>query len=152
MVSCGKPNENNPATNDTVNNTDTLVATDSSTLETTSDSLKSENIKDSSALESTPSESKEVEKQDSKKDKQQEADEKKKPSPNAKKIEKDLKWFEHDVKQYVQAVKYGMIGSELWELQEPCIQNEKNLKKYENEMTSEQKERFKKYQKMLKKY
>lgn len=42
-----------------------------------------------------------------------------------------------------------MIGYELSELESPCYINEKDLKKYEDEMTPEQKKRFKKYQKML---
>ena len=82
-------------------------------------------------------------------EKKESSEEAKKPSPNAKKIEKDLKWFEHDVKQYKEAIRCGMIGYELAELGSPCFKNEKNLKKYEDEMTPEQKKRFKKYQKML---
>lgn len=131
-------------TNGSKENNDPMPQTDSTTTLVATDSLASQ--------ATTPADTVKVGKEEAKNDKDNQAEEKSKPSPNAKKIDKDLKWFEHDVKQYVENVKAGMMGYELWELQEPCIKNEKNLKKYEKEMTPEQKAKFKKYQKMLNKY
>ena len=144
-VSCTNSNKENGTTDNTLLKTETTEAVDSTNAIATPDTLKEDTSKDA-----TPSDLAKAEKKNE--DKEAQPKEKTKPSPNAKKIEKDLKWFEHDVKQYVQAVKYGMIGYELWELKEPCLKNEKNLKKYEKEMTSEQKSKFKKCQKMLHKY
>ena len=147
VVSCNNSSKENASDIASMQQTDTTAISDSANVNTVSDTLK-----EGDAKAAVPADATEADKKDDKKDKAKDDEEKAKPSPNAKKIEKDLKWFEHDVKQYVEAVKCGMIGYELWELQEPCIKNEKNLKKYENEMTSEQKAKFKKYQKMLNKY
>ena len=149
VVSCTNGNKENGATDDTLLKTDTTAAIDSTNVVAAPDTLKENASKDATISDSAKAEKKDKDKE---KDKETQPVEKIKPSPNAKKIDKDLKWFEHDVKQYVQAVKYGMIGYELSELREPCYLNEKNLKKYEKEMTPEQKAKFKKYQKMLNTY
>ena len=146
VVSCNNSSKENVSDKDSMQQTDTTAVSDSSNVNTVSDTLKEGDAKAAVPVDAT-----EADKKDDKKDKAKDGEEKAKPSPNAKKIDKDLKWFEHDVKQYVQAVKYGMMGSELSELWQPCVKNEKNLKKYENEMTPEQKAKFKKYQKMLNK-
>ena len=146
IVSCSNSSKENASDNDSMQQTDTTAISDSGNVNTVSDTLK-----EGDAKAAVPADATEADKKDDKKDKAKDGDEKAKPSPNAKKIEKDLKWFEHDVKQYVQAVKYGMMGVELSELWQPCVKNEKNLKKYENEMTPEQKAKFKKYQKLLNK-
>lgn len=144
-VSCTNSSKENGTTNDSLHKTDT-----SATIEMTNGTAAPDTLKDEASKDTTTSDIAKAQKKDE--DKEAESGEKTKPSPNAKKIDKDLKWFEHDVKQYVQAVKYGMIGYELNELRQPCIKTEKNLKKYEKEMTPEQKAKFKKYQKMLNKY
>lgn len=144
-VSCTNSNKENESPNDSLLKTDTTA-----TIETTKVTATPDTLKDEASKAATPSDIAKVEKQDE--DKEAQSGEKTKPYPNAKKIDKDLKWFEHDVKQYVQAVKYGMTGYELNELWQPCNKNEKNLKKYEKEMTPAQKAKFKKYQKMLHKY
>lgn len=144
-VSCTNNSEEKESPNDSLLKTDTTAAIETTNVTDTPDTLKNEVSKTATPIDFTKAEKKNDDKEELPK-------EKTKPSPNAKKIAKDLKWFEHDVKQYVQAVKYGMIGYELWELKEPCLKNEKNLRKYEKEMTAEQKAKFKKYQKMLSKY
>ena len=145
LVSCTNSSKENGATDNTMLKTDTTAVIDSSNVLNAPDTLKEQAPKDATLSDVAKGEKKDE-------DKEGQTGEKTKPSPNAKKIDKDLKWFEHDVKQYVQAVKYGMIGYELNELWQPCNKNEKNLKKYEKEMTPDQKAKFKKYQKMLHKY
>ena len=159
VVSCTNGNKENGVADDTLLKTDTTAAIDS-----TNDIAATDTLKEDASKDATPSASAQGEKKDEKKDKDVDKDkdkdkdketqtvEKTKPSPNAKKIDKDLKWFEHDVKQYVEAIKAGMMGYELSELREPCYLCEKKLKKYEDEMTPEQKSKFQKYQKMLHKY
>ena len=71
------------------------------------------------------------------------------PSPNAKLIDKYLDGYMHDAKQYKQAISYGMIGAELAELKAYGRKAQKRIKKYENEMTPEQKEKFKKANKIF---
>lgn len=144
-VGCINSSKENESPNDSLLKNDTTA-----TIKTTNVTAIPDTLKDETSKAAMPSDIAKVEKQDE--DKEAQSDEKTKPSPNAKKIDKDLRWFEHDVKQYVQAVKNGMMGSELSELWQPCNNNEKNLKKYEKEMTPEQKAKFKKYQKMLHKY
>lgn len=146
MASCSNPTKENGAVNDSTKVDDKSAVSDTSTSVTVSDTMNVVSAKDKATADSINQSQ-----NNSEKESQKTADEKSKPSRNAKKIDKDLKWFEHDVKQYKEAVRCGMIGSELWELEEPCLLNEKNLKKYEDEMTPEQKAKFKKYQKMLNK-
>lgn len=146
MASCSTSTKENDAVNDSTKVTDNSRISDTSTSSTVSDTMNVVSAKDKATADSINQNQ-----NNSKKESLKTEEEKSKPSPNAKKIDKDLKWFEHDVKQYREAVRNGMTGSELWELEEPCHLNENNLKKYENEMTPEQKAKFKNYQKMLKK-
>lgn len=146
-IGCSNKGETN-VSNESTPGSDTASVVDSSSLNQVSDTITEATAPESTAPANVADEKKDAEKEKETK----EAKEEKKPSPNAKKIDKDLKWFEHDVKQYVQAIKYGMMGYELSELRSPCVKNEKNLKKYEKEMTPDQLAKFKKYQKMLKKY
>lgn len=132
---CSSHNGENKAGPDDTTASDSIVITDSLQSTTADSTLKSDSI-NGMVADKTVGEA-------------NDSTQATKPSPNAKKIEKELKWFEHDVKQYKDAIRSGMIGYELSELGSPCFKEEKNLKKYEDEMTPEQKKKFKKYQKML---
>ena len=143
MISCNGKNatSENPSDSGSVNDTTSLtIADDSTKNQTVADSATQE---ESLGLDSTKIAKEEKEDKD-KNDKKDNA-----PSPNAKLIDKYLNGYMKDAKQYKQAVNYGMMGAELAELGAYGRKAQKRLKKYENEMTSEQKEKFKKANKMF---
>ena len=134
MVSCNGKKESSENAVDSVSVKDTVALT------IAEDSAKNQIVEDAAKQEKSV-------KQDSTKTAKKEKDNK--PSPNAKLIDKYLTGYLNDGKQYKQAISYGMMGAELAELQQYGRKAQKRLKKYENEMTPEQKEKFKKANKMF---
>lgn len=143
MVSCNGKKESSENAVDSVSVKDTValtIAEDTAKNQIVEDSAKNQTVEDAAKQEKSV-------KQDSTKTAKKEKDNK--PSPNAKLIDKYLTGYLNDGKQYKQAISYGMMGAELAELQQYGRKAQKRLKKYENEMTPEQKEKFKKANKMF---
>lgn len=134
MASCSEKNESSE------NTVDSGAVQDTTSLTIVEDSVKNQTVVDSVSQEKPL-------KQDSTKIVKEKKDNK--PSTNAKLIDKYLKGYMQDAKQYKEAVNNGMIGAELAELGRYGRIAQKRLKKYENEMTPEQKEKFKKANKMF---
>ena len=142
MVSCNGKKESSE------NAVDSSSVMDTVSLTVTEDSAKNQTVADSVTQEVADSAKQEKSlKQDSTKTAKKEKDNK--PSPNAKLIDKYLTGYLNDGKQYKQAINYGMMGAELAELQQYGRKAQKRLKKYENDMTPEQKDKFKKANKMF---
>ena len=71
-----------------------------------------------------------------------------KPSPNAKKIDKLLSKYMECVKFYRSESNAGAMGEDLFSIEQAAYKYDKQLKKLQDQMTPEQKEKYKKAKKM----
>lgn len=130
MVSCNGKNagSENAADSGSVNDTTTLTIAEDSLK--TADSASQENslVQDSTNMAKEGNDNT--------------------PSPNAKKIDKLLSKYMEFAKLYRSERKAGAMGEDLFSIEQAANKYDKQLKKLQDEMTSEQKAKYEKAKKM----